>query len=140
MSYCGLCVCLRILMSSSSTLPPVVCRRAHVLLCFVCMFTYIDVQHFPVAHLFSFLCFVFCFVCLVLCRMCLLLPISLDCPFLISISGFSNVYLAYQNSVSEWLQLSAKSAIFQLYHGENKLIFMRCFVLDQHAQLDFLNH
>jgi hypothetical protein len=73
-----------------SPLPPVVCRRAHVLLCFVCMFTYIDVllcfvcmfayidvllcfvcmftyidvQHFAVAHLFSFLCFVFCFVCL----------------------------------------------------------------------------
>jgi hypothetical protein len=34
-----------------STLPPVVCRRADVLLCFVCMFTYIDVQHFAVAHL-----------------------------------------------------------------------------------------
>ena len=47
-----------------SPLPPVVCRRAHVLLCIVCMFTYIDVQHFAVAHLFSFLCFVFCFVCL----------------------------------------------------------------------------
>jgi hypothetical protein len=44
MSYCVLCVCLRILMSSSSSLPLVVCRRAHVLLCFVCMFTYIDVQ------------------------------------------------------------------------------------------------
>jgi hypothetical protein len=25
--------------------------------------------------------------------------------------------------VSEWLLLSANSAIFQLYHGENKLIF-----------------
>ena len=47
-----------------STFPPVVCRRAHVLLCFVCMFTYIDVHHFAVAHLFSFLCLVFCFVCL----------------------------------------------------------------------------
>jgi hypothetical protein len=44
MSYCVLCVCLRILMSSSSTLPPVVCRSALVLLCFVCMFTYIDVE------------------------------------------------------------------------------------------------
>jgi hypothetical protein len=47
-----------------SPLPPVVCRRVHVLLCIVCMFTYIDVQHSAVAHLFSFLCFVFCFVCL----------------------------------------------------------------------------
>jgi hypothetical protein len=49
MCYCVLCVCLRILMSSSSTLPPVVCRRVHVLLCFVCMFTYIDVQQFDFA-------------------------------------------------------------------------------------------
>jgi hypothetical protein len=46
MSYCVLCVCLRILMSSSSSLPLVVCRRVHVLLCSVCMFTYIDVQQF----------------------------------------------------------------------------------------------
>jgi hypothetical protein len=27
------------------------------------------------------------------------------------------------NRVSEWLLLNANSAIFQLYHGENKLIF-----------------
>ena len=50
MSYCVLCVCVRILMSSSSPLPLlVVCRRVHVLLCFVCMFTYIDVQEFDFA-------------------------------------------------------------------------------------------
>ena len=40
-----------------SPLPPVVCRRAHVVLCFVCLFTYSDVQQFAVAHLSSFLCF-----------------------------------------------------------------------------------
>ena len=45
--------------------------------------------------------------------------------------------------VSEWLLFNANSAIFQLYHGENKLILMRWdddevrFVLDQHAELDF---
>jgi hypothetical protein len=41
--------------------------------------------------------------------------------------------------VSEWLLFNANSAIFQLYHGENKLIFnemMVRFVLDQHAELD----
>ena len=37
---------------------------------------------------------------------------------------------------------SANSAIFQLYHGENNLIFNEmddevCFVLDQHDELDF---
>jgi hypothetical protein len=42
--------------------------------------------------------------------------------------------------VSEWLLFNAYSAIFQLYHGKNKLIFnemMVRFVLDQHAELDF---
>ena len=39
--------------------------------------------------------------------------------------------------VSEWLLFNDKSAIFQLYHGENKLIFNVHFVLDQHAELDF---
>ena len=43
--------------------------------------------------------------------------------------------------MSEWLLFNANSAIFQLYHGENKLIFndgdeVR-FVLDQHTELDF---
>jgi hypothetical protein len=41
---------------------------------------------------------------------------------------------------SEWLLFNANSTIFQLYHGENKLIFnddeVR-FVLAQHALLDF---
>ena len=39
---------------------PVVCSRAHVVLCFLCMFAINFVQHFAVADLFSFLC---CFVC-----------------------------------------------------------------------------
>ena len=44
--------------------------------------------------------------------------------------------------VSEWLLFNANSAILQLYHGENKLIFQWdddevCFVLEQHADLDF---
>ena len=42
--------------------------------------------------------------------------------------------------VSEWLLFNANSAIFQLYHGQNKLIFdddeVR-FGLDQHPELDF---
>ena len=44
--------------------------------------------------------------------------------------------------MSEWVLFNASSAIFQLYHGENKLIFKEmmtrsAFVLDQHAELDF---
>ena len=44
--------------------------------------------------------------------------------------------------MSVWLLFNAKSGIFQLYHGEKKLMFNEiddvvCFVLDQHALLDF---
>ena len=45
--------------------------------------------------------------------------------------------------VSEWLLFNAKWAIFQLYHGKNKLHRWGdndkdvCFILDQHDQLDF---
>jgi hypothetical protein len=36
--------------------------------------------------------------------------------------------------VSEWLLSNANSVIFQLYHGENKLIFNEIsFVLEEHA-------
>ena len=39
--------------------------------------------------------------------------------------------------MSEGLLFNANSAIFQLYYGENKLIFNEArFVLDQHAELD----
>ena len=46
-----------------------------------------------VAHLFSFLCccFVFCCVCSRL--VCPMLPVSLNCPFLIASSVFYNVYI-----------------------------------------------
>ena len=41
----------------------------------------------------SFLCRVFCFVCLPsMSCVHVILPVSLDCPFLISPSGFFNVY------------------------------------------------
>ena len=42
---------------------------------------------------------------------------------------------------SEWLLFKAKSAIFQLFHGENKFFQLNdddvLFVLDQHAELAF---
>jgi len=44
-----------------------------------------------VARRFSFLCCVFCFVRL--CLVCCVPNVSLDCPFLIGPSVFSNVYL-----------------------------------------------
>jgi len=46
-----------------------------------------------VAHPFSFLCCVFVLFVFVLCPVYPMLPVSLDCPFLIAPSVFSNVYL-----------------------------------------------
>jgi hypothetical protein len=43
---------------------------------FLCVFAYSDVQHFSVAHVVSFV-----------------LPVFFDCPFVIALSDFSNVYL-----------------------------------------------
>ena len=69
-----------------SSLPPVVFRRAHVYLRYtsMCVFTHSGVQHI--------LCsVVFCFS-----SSCVpvMLPVSLDCQFLIAPSVFSNIYLS----------------------------------------------
>ena len=39
------------------------------------------------------------------------------------ISIIPNLFERVENQVSEWLLFNANSAIFQLYHGKNKLIF-----------------
>ena len=57
------------------------------------------------------------------------------------IHTLSAKYACCSPRVSEWLLFNANPAIFQLYHGENKLIFnemmMRsAFRLDLHSQLD----
>ena len=66
-----------------SPLPPVVCRRAYAIFM---LFVFVCVQWCPTNIL---LCF--CFVCVPLVYP--KLPVSLDCPFLIVPSIFSNVYL-----------------------------------------------
>ena len=55
-------------------------------------------------------------------------------------SPYKNISMQYIHGViiSEWLLFNANSAIFQLYHGENKVNFQWDddevrFVLDQHA-------
>ena len=45
-----------------------------------------------VAHDFSFLCCVFALFVFVLCILCPMLPVSQDCPFLITPSVFYDVY------------------------------------------------
>ena len=43
-----------------------------------------------ISNVYFILCVLFVFI---LYDVCLMLPVSLDCPFLITTSGFSNVYL-----------------------------------------------
>ena len=68
---------------------------------------------------------------------------SLQCLYSFLLFFLVSVTLTYTVEwVSEWLLFNANSVIFQLYHGENKLIFdwddddkVR-FVLDKHAKLN----
>jgi hypothetical protein len=64
-----------------SSLPSVVCRRAHVLFT---LFVFVCASWCPRHIMFV------CFVCL--CLVYPVLPVSLDCTFLIAPSIFSNVY------------------------------------------------
>ena len=45
-----------------------------------------------VVHLFRFLCCVLLLFVFILCLMCPVLTVSLDCPFFIAPSGFSDIY------------------------------------------------
>ena len=72
---CGdVCYDFHIKTKFGSSLPPESYLR------YLCLFTYSNVQYV-----------VFCFVCLRL--VCTMLPVSLDCPFLIVALVFSSVYL-----------------------------------------------
>ena len=62
-----------------SSLPPVMCKKAHILFTLLCLLAYSGVQH------------ILCCVFLRIVRH--VLPVSLDCPSLIVPSVFSNIYL-----------------------------------------------
>jgi len=67
-----------------------------------------------VAHLFVF-CDVFLFLVLfVSCLMCLMLPVSLDCPVLISPSVFSNIYLCRSRRLLLG-QYNCRSSMFNFF-------------------------
>jgi hypothetical protein len=88
----------------SSSLPPIVCRRAHVLftlfvfvcscalhiLCCVLVFFVLCLVYDGVQHILYCVFALFVFVLFLLYTM---FPASLDCPFLTVSSVFSNVYL-----------------------------------------------
>ena len=66
-----------------SSLPPVVCRRAHVLFTLLVFVWYLT-------HI------VLCFYFICLRVVYPMLPVSLNCSFLIAPSVFSNVYIVYR--------------------------------------------
>jgi len=94
----------------STSLPLVVCRRLISCLRYLCLFTHCCVQHI-LCCVFTLFFFIWCIIC---CQFlwtvpfglplqcCLtfiylvyhILPVSLDCPFLIAPSVLSNVYLS----------------------------------------------
>jgi uncharacterized membrane protein required for colicin V production len=82
------------------------------------MFVYIDVQHFAVAHRFSFLCFVFCFVCL--CPVSYVLTVAafsglsiLDFHFGFAMHAALRRKNRNQDNVSEWGDMSIRGLLFQ---------------------------
>ena len=88
-----------------SYLPPVVCRRgwAQVLLT---LFVFVCVQ-WCTTHIVLCLCFV----------LFVLLPVSLDCPFFISPSVFSNVYFQH------YFSYIARSDLLMMYLIEKSRIY-----------------
>ena len=80
----------RINMMFGSSLLPVVCSRAHILR-YLCLFAHSSVKHI--------LC------CVLIGLVYPMLPVSLDCPFSILPSVFSNVY------VNSWVFLLAFSVL-----------------------------
>ena len=92
----------------SSSLPPVICRRAHVLFT---LFVFVCPWWCPINRV---LCFYFVLLSLVYP----MLPVSLNCPFLIAPSVFSNHYLPYL-SILIWLKCTkthknASNSLFKM--------------------------
>ena len=109
MSFAFLVLCcdvrysFRIKTMFGSSLPPVVCRCAHVLFT-LCLFAHSGVQHI--------LCCVLCLVFLHLVYH--ILPVSLDCPFLIAPSIFCTIYLNFIFFLNEKIYLFWKQTISHL--------------------------
>jgi len=84
-----------------------------------------------VAHLFSFLCCVLSVF--VLCLVCPMLPVFLDCPFLIALSVFSNVYKHLPISIQKrqihifqvllFSTFDCRWKSMEIWVGKNNLVF-----------------
>ena len=90
-SCCDVRYYFRIKRMFGSSLPPVVCRRAHVFFTLL-----VDLNGVCVCVCLN--------VCLFVCRRLVypILPVSLNCPFLIAPSVFSNVYIS--SNIYTWIE------------------------------------
>jgi hypothetical protein len=91
--------CMKTMLGSSS--PPVVCRRAHALVFISCAWLRIVVYS-------TFLC---------------MLAVSLDCPFLIAPSVFSNVYFMGYTYLGQWPLFNERSLVQYLCCGFLCLVY-----------------
>jgi hypothetical protein len=82
------------------------------------LFGYSGVQHI--------LCCIFVLFVFVLCLVCPMLPISLDCPFLIAPLVFSNIYSLLQGTIppkdpsSDWYKLSFMCKDHDILHTRQR--------------------
>ena len=104
-----------------SSLSQIVCRRSHVLLC-VCVCLRTVMSKILLLLIFLVFCVVFFVLfAFVLCLVYLMLPVSLDCPFLISPSGYIsfpdwNSKFNFEPTVVIWWS--------QVYNGDNQSFLM----------------
>ena len=103
---------IRIKTMFGSSSPPIVCRRVHVLFTLV---MFICVQWFP-THI------VLCFCLVFLHLVYHMLSLSLDCPFLIALSVFSNVYIHLK--VFHPVMLLKVCSLFILTNYYTKLMYI----------------
>ena len=121
----------------SKSLPPVVCWRVHVLLCF-CVCLCIVVSNILLFLVVLAFCVVLCFFVFVFfpCLVDPMVPISLDCPLLIAPSVFVYFYIFTSN-----LELKQNGAtIFQCVHKPS-IYSITAFVYLRHmaSQMHIIN-
>ena len=116
-----------VLFTFSSSLPSVTCRRAHVLFTFSSSLPSVTCSRAHVLFTLFVFCLrivvsnTFCFVVSLFCLSSTMFPISLDCPFLIAPSVFSNVYLARKLTEGERDHFFLYKGIYRHADGMGRL-------------------
>ena len=102
-----------------SSLPPVVCRKAHIL------FTLLMLAYVNLCPTHIVLCFCFVFRR----RVYPMLPVSLDCPFLIAPSVFSNFYIQHVKILHNKTKPHDRGIITSTIQAITSTIQARCLII-----------